>query len=429
MVTINISDGLNLHLISTNKFKTNMACLLIRRPLDRKEAAINALIARILGRGCAKYPEYSKLVSQTEQMYGSNLDIQIIKKGEEQLIQFLIEYPPAQSKHLSSKASEFANWPGVSLEEALELLKQVALRPMLQDAGFVLSVFEAEKSGLLSSILARKDDPAEYSRLRLIEEMCAPEAFAIPGYGYAEELDNLTPQACLSHYKNILKNSQLECILVSGQDIDICEKVFRKTFPGLIARKPSASAKLRPCAPLAARPPISLHEDATTSQGRLAMGYRASPPTNFYALMLANEVLGGPGISKLFRSIREERSLAYYVGSSLYRFKSILIVEAGVEPSAFTATAELVSAELRSLSSGNISDSEFSSAKQGLIKRYEALKDSQSALLDFCMSQYLLGDLSTINDTIRGIRALTPQETAAAAHSLNLSTTFTLGHI
>ncbi len=204
--SINKND-INLHLIRTNKFKTITITLLMRRPIQRDEVTKNALISYILKKGCSKYQNLSELNLAVEELYGSVFDVNVIKKGEEQILQFLIEF--------------------VSVNDlfgpCLEFMKEVAFSPLTElklnhshpnPECFKEEFFETEKENLRKTIEARINSKGEYVKSRCLEEMYKDEPFGLLSDGYAEDLDGIENGALFEHYKKLLYEAQLEYIVV-----------------------------------------------------------------------------------------------------------------------------------------------------------------------------------------------------------------------
>jgi len=58
---IEIQEKVNLHLLKSDKFKTDLIGIYIKRPLKEKEASMNALLTRVLERGMKKYKTAQEL--------------------------------------------------------------------------------------------------------------------------------------------------------------------------------------------------------------------------------------------------------------------------------------------------------------------------------------------------------------------------------
>lgn len=85
-----IDNGINIKVINTNKFKTICIAFLLRQSLDRDYATYNAILSKILTMGCKKYKTIKDISIQTEEMYGSYIHSDILKKGDNQIIEILI---------------------------------------------------------------------------------------------------------------------------------------------------------------------------------------------------------------------------------------------------------------------------------------------------------------------------------------------------
>ena len=417
---ITLADNIRLHIISSKNFKTDTACILIRRKLSKREAALNALIPRILAMGSSEYASASRIFAQAEAMHGSAFDAQLVKKGEEQLIQILLEYPPKRARQGG----------GVRLSEAFGFLAEVMLNPLVKDGGFLPHTVETQKNILRAEMASHKNDLGEYARLRLIEEAFPEEAFSIPALGFTQDLEGVTGASLFSHYINILNTSPIEIMIVTQSSPEDCESSARHAFDKLIKIRTSPDYFPAPSlgSNAASRPRI-INEEADNSQGKLAVGYKAavSPRGDeFLSFLLFSEILGGNADSRLFRLIREEHGLAYYVFSTVYRFKGFLAVHTGVEPANFALTLDLIDQEVAYLASGNLPSQDFESAKRTLAKRFESVSDSQASLLDFHLTQYLLDDPATPQLLARSVRSLASSCVAYVAQELRKDTVFTI---
>jgi|GEM_PF-2541672 len=418
MQTIQIADGINLHMHMTKKFKMNVMCVLLRRPLRRDEATVNALIAMILGMSCAKYPSAEELAAQTERMYGASYSCNVVKKGEEQIIQFLLEYLPKGEAGL-----------GISSDEAFSFLNEVAFNPLVVDDGFSLDVIEGEKRTLHAQLAARKNHKAEYARHRFLEEMCSSEAFAIAGDGYAEDIESIMPRQAYEHYRRVLKESPIEVLIIGDESADNCaakvQDIFATQQRGIAIKMglPQLTCKRAMCK--------KIHEHVGSNQGNVAVGFRgdiASVGKQAYALMLINELFGGYAGSRLFAVVRERENLAYTVYSVVYRFKGIVAVFAGVDAANFAKSVELINEQLDDIAHGNISGTELENARKSLLKKHETVKDYAGQMLEFYVMQHMLRDTDDLDDVIKKLRDVDASEIVVAASRLGIDTIYTLGN-
>ena len=383
------SGMVNLINIPTEKFTTNILCVLLRRPLCRNELTLNALIPPILARGCVPYPSLRAIRLAAENMQGAIFDAQVIKKGEWQLLQFFLETAD-------------------SGQQAYEFLHKIITQPLFDADSFV-----SEAENLRHRINSRINNKSEYATLLCIEAMCQNEPFGLYGDGYAEDLPKLTVEDLRTHYEEIRGTSPIDVITLGRWDEGLLRNI------DLTDHKSKAPAL--PQLQSARETRQIIEQDHGSAQGNLCIGLRSSKPFSI-ATQLANEILGGGPNAKLFTNIREKESLCYAVYSTIYRFKSLMQIVAGTEPAQLSRVAELSEAELVALQRGNFTAEDLSSAKQSLAKRWRVMQDKPSACVDFFASQHLLNDTSSLDDMISQVENVSASQVAEAASQLKIDT-------
>ena len=88
---VEIKKGVKLHLINTEKFKTNLIAIMLSTKLDRKNVTKNALIPAVLRRGTQNLKTQEDINKRLEEMYGASLDCGVDKTGDNQVLKFYIE--------------------------------------------------------------------------------------------------------------------------------------------------------------------------------------------------------------------------------------------------------------------------------------------------------------------------------------------------
>ncbi|MCL2352939.1 MAG: insulinase family protein [Firmicutes bacterium] len=384
-------SSVSIKFIPSAKFKTAVLCALVHRPLRRDEVTRNALLPGVLRRGCAKYPSLQGMRLAEEDLYGSLFGAQAVKKGERQILQFFLEAVPKDGNFYRS----------------LELLGEYMLRPLERDGAFLPEIVAGEKENLRADIAARINSKAEYARFRCLGEMCAEEPFGIPGDGFAEDLDGISGESLLAGWRQALSESPADFVCVGDLDGGELERRIREIFDlpgGETIGIPDAEIRT------ASGEVKTVKEEADATQGRLCMGLRCGvEPTGkrFYALQTANEIIGGGANSKLFSSLREKNSLCYTVGSVLYRFKSIMLIQSGVSTDKLEEAAGMITREIEKIKSGEITEEDLANAKSALTKKYRSLQDYPSAVLDYQAAQSMLREKDSLDDVVNRLNGIT----------------------
>ena len=145
---IDIKQGIKLHKINTEKFKTNLLAVFLTTKLNRQNVTKNALISSILRRGTKNMPTSEQISKTLEQMYGASFDCGLDKTGDNQVLKFYIEtindnFLPSNSENL--------------LKESLEKILDIVFNPYIENDGFKEEYVEQEKNNI-KQIEANKED-------------------------------------------------------------------------------------------------------------------------------------------------------------------------------------------------------------------------------------------------------------------------------
>jgi len=398
--------------IPDKKFKTATICLMLRRPLKREEATQNSLLANLLGSGSHKYPNLYEINKYMEELYGAVFGSLIVKKGEFQIIRLYIEFAAVMDSELLTKAVQF--------------LREILFNPLAKNGEFSREIFDNEKNMLKDSISERINDKNSYVRMKCIESMCKDEPFGIYADGYAEDLEQINPKTLYAHYENIIRTTPLEFVASGNIDAEKFEKLVEENF----AARDFSPVNLVVNPVLYNPGEATKHEEVLqVNQGKISMGLRAGYSYSgkpFYDFLVFNEILGGSGNSKLFMNLREKDSLCYNVFSFLYRAKSILMIQSGVETKNIDLAIQKINEQIQGIKNGQISEEELNLAKQSLFSGFKSIRDGQGAILDFSYTQHILGDNDCTEDILQGISTVSIQDVVKLANSLYTDTIYIL---
>ena len=70
-----IKQGIKLHCIDTNKFKTNLMAVCITLPLSRERVTFDTVIPAVLKRGTENLKSQEEISKKLEEMYGASYDL------------------------------------------------------------------------------------------------------------------------------------------------------------------------------------------------------------------------------------------------------------------------------------------------------------------------------------------------------------------
>ncbi|BEP29510.1 EF-P 5-aminopentanol modification-associated protein YfmF [Helicovermis profundi] len=381
---VEISNGVRLHLMKSIKFKTNLIAINLKRPLKKEEATKNTLITRILERGTTKFPSSKEINIHLEELYGSILVADVSKHGEKHTLTFKSHFP--SEKHILEKDI---------FKKSVDLLNELIFNPFLEETekgiAFNKSYFEQEKENLRDEIATLVNDKTQFAVDRCIELMCENEPYSVPQYGSIEELEKITCVDLYNHYQDVLKSSNVDITVIGDIDFDEVEQIIKEKIKFNVSNLveiPKEQIKFD----------ISkvreYRENFKVKQGKLTIGYRVNTGFEddlFEASTIYGIILGGGGNSKLFMNVREKESLCYYIFSKVEKFKSIMIVSAGVEFENFDRTLELIDENMKQIVEGDFTDEDLRIAKDLIVSSIDSISDFPNSFINFYYNQTLTG--------------------------------------
>ena len=318
---IKINEGINLHLINTNKFKTNIISVFLTKKLTRENVTKEALIPAVLRLGTANIKTQEELNKKLEDMYGADFNCGIEKRGDNHVLKFYIE----------AIEDEYALNGETIQKEAINLLLDIVFNPLVENSSFKKEYVDGEKENLKRIIESKIDNKSNYAYVRCIEEMYKNEPFGLYEYGYIEDLKNINENNLYEYYEEFLNNCKID-IFVSG---NINEKEIEDTI-----KSNKNINKLLPRNPefiLDSKQDINNIKDQTAeekmdvSQGKIVIGMSIKNNIDDAVLNVYNAILGGGANSKLFQNVREKASLAYTAGSRYIKSKNNIFIRCGIE--------------------------------------------------------------------------------------------------
>ena len=410
-----LADGITLRCFYDNRFKQGALSFQLVRPMNEKEASLNALIPAILLRGTEKHPDLRSITLHLDDLYGAAVGSMVRRVGDWQ----------TTGLACGMMDDRFALPGDKVLEPMIDFLRELLLEPCLENGGFRADFVESEKKNLIAAIESDLNDKRVYAMNRMLRTMCRADAMGIPRLGYTEWVAAAEPVALYDHYQKILRESR----------IDICYVGSAPGWQVANLLKPIISALDRDYQPLPEQTPFrdagasNEEELMDVTQAKLCMGY-TTPITmghpDFAAMQMANTIFGSGMTSKLFMNVREKLSLCYSIGTNYYGAKGLMVLSAGIDAANEAQARAEIAAQLEAVCRGEITRNEMAAAREAILSGLRGIHDSPGAIENFYASAALSGLPWTPAEYMERIAAVTAEQVAAAAATLKLHTTYIL---
>lgn len=416
MKTVTVAKGINLCTCRVSGFKTANVAISFAMPLSDGKNAARAVLINLLAKTNRDYPTMKEMGTKLSMLYGASLGAGIIKSGESQKIRLSMECID----------DGFALSGESIILEALSLMLDLIFRPDAENGSFPEKNVEREKRLLIEHIKSLDDDKISYAARKMIEEMCRDEDFSISKYGTAEEIEKLTGKDVFAAFTDILLHAPVQIDVVG--DIDECkvEELVRERFSKIQREKVT---ELHTEFLSEAYDEKEIRETQEINQCKLVIGMRAGMTydrDNYAAIKVMNDIFGAGVYSKLFLNVREKQSLCYYCSSSLDAGKGLIIVQSGVEKANIGKAIESIKHEFRDMQLGNFDDETIEASKLSLIDGLSSVGDTPADIMQWYSSQMTASTVTSPDELIEQIKAVTKEEIMTAAMFVTTDTIFVL---
>lgn len=413
--TFSIAPGITLRCFPDERFKQACMSIQLLRPVLREEAGLNALLPSVLLRGCESAPDIRAIARRTDDLYGASIGGCVRRVGDWQTTGLSCGF--VEDRYCLS-GDEI-------MKPTTRLLRDLLLRPVLENGVFRRDFVETERKSLVLTIESEINDKRSYAQSQLMRKMCSADSYAIPRLGEKEAVERITAEDLYAHYRKILRESPIEVNYVGSMNPETVAELVAELFRDV----ERSYVNLPDQTPFCDGGGGEYTEQMDVTQGKLAMGF-VSPiwdcDDRVVAMRLLNIIFGAGMTSKLFMNVREKRSLCYDIGSSFNSAKGLLVVSAGIDCDKAAETRQEVMNQLSACQNGHITAEELEAAKQYLASSLRAVYDSTGAIEYF----YSMENLSVRPMTPETIRAAvektTLEDVVAAARTVRLHTVYFL---
>lgn len=409
-----LKEGITLHNINTEKFKTNLCAVFLTFPLEYQNATKDTLIALMLKRGSKNLKTREEITSKLAELYGAELDSGIEKSGDNHVLKFYLE--SLNEEYLPKKED--------LLKQSISVLLDIVFNPNINNNEFNKEYLEQEKNNLEQIINSKIDNKAMYALNRTIEEMYKGKPYGIYKYGYVEQLKEITAQNLYEYYKKLIDTCKID-IFVSGNNINVEDLKDNPIIKELKERK---SNYVKQGLESNENKEKVVEEKMDISQGKLIIGMDLNLKEDNlkFGAQVYNTILGGSASSKLFKNVREKASLAYTVSSNYMKLKSNIFIRAGIEIENYDKTLEIIKEQLKDMEESNFSEEDIMQAKRTILSSINNIEEEQDIELSYYYGQELSDKMMTIEEYKNNIEKVTREEINSVAKSLSINTIYFL---
>ena len=248
------------------------------------------------------------------------------------------------------------------------------LGDILLNSTFPEDHLEREREAILHEIEMSRDDPMDYAHDTLRRSVWKNHPLGRSIAGTSESVGELTREDIIYFTGN---NYSADRIIIAGAgaiDHDNFVSHVQDAF-----WKMQETSLPRAQASCEYSPEVIVHS-GSTNQSYFTIAFPAPEyaGNDRYTTHILSGILGGGLSSRLFRKLREESGLVYYVSASYsaYRDAGLFIIEGVTSPDSFTDVLELILKEVNDISKNGVTEEELWKAKLQMRGQHLLASDS-----------------------------------------------------
>lgn len=415
-----IKQGVTLHQIHTENFKTNLYAIFLAIPLEKEKVTLDALTGAVLRRGTEKLQTQEQISKELENMYGASFNCGVEKTGDNHILKFYLE----------TLSEEFLPEPEELTQKCISILFDIVFNPLTINGAFKTEYVEGEKKNLKQIIESKIDNKAKYAYDRCIEEMFKNRPYGLYKFGYVEDLEKITPEKLYKHYQELIANCKID-IFCSGRlnSQDLIKNIKENSnIQKLLDRTPKYIVNNEVTE---AKEPIktnTVEESMQVTQGKLVLGLdiQNTQENSRFIASIYNAILGGGANSKLFQNVREKQSLAYTAGSSYLRTKNAIFVRCGIEIANYKKALDTIKEQLEDIKNGDFSEDDLENAKKLILTSIDGVTEEQDTEITYYYGQELSDRFVTVEDYKKYISEVTKKQVMELAKTIQINTIYFL---
>ncbi len=288
-------------------------------------------------------------------------------------------------------------------EEVFDVLSDMVL-----DASLNEDDIRKERTVVMEEIKMTQDQPSQYVEELLSEILWPKHALGRPIAGTLESVGNLTRED-MAKFRNRFYAPNRISVVAAG---DMTQgQLLQATQSRFLSRGPQTTKTVDLFSRPKNEPSLRLYSKAV-EQTHLALGisaFKKNHPDQ-YVLDVLNILLGGNMSSRLFNEVREERGLAYEIGSSekQYHETGAFIVSAGVDNNKVKEALRVILTELAKTCQELVPPKELERTKEFYVGQLElGLESSMNRMLWVGENVVSINRCKTLQEIIQQVSKIT----------------------
>ena len=400
-----------LNMVKTDKFKTNRVQLSFGNELSENTISKRTLVPYLLKAVSKKYPSRQQMSAYLDNMYAAHFNVGVSKIAKTHFINF--DFSFINDQYTLNNELLF--------EDALTFIEEVLFNPY-----FNTMVFEEELRLMKEYFKGIYANKLKYAVRETNKIMFKDEIYRLNALGNESLLEGLTLAECITAYENMIKNDVIIINVIGDIDFKEVEKSIsthftfnnRNFIPELIDKSSKNIIEVN-----------NVIKKIDVNQAKLVIGYRINTfyhEDNYLGAIIFNTLFGGSGESMLFKEIRDNLGLVYFISTSYDPYKGVMFIVSGINKKDYEIVLKTIDIILNKIINQEYSDAELQIAKTMQINGLIESLDSNIGIVARISRNSMFHDTFDADKLIEKLNLVTKDDVSTIARSIKKDTVFLL---
>ncbi len=402
-------DNTTYQYIHSKQFKTRVLTIRFLSDLNQVNVTARHLMVSMLK---AKNQQTKTRKAQSkylESLYDTMLYTQASKLGTQHVLQLSFVF-----------INDVYTLEKTLLDEVLSFAKTTIYAPL-----FDAQSLAEEKQFLKDYFKAEYTNKTRFAHKQYIKHLYQDYPYNKHALGEEDAIDGITLEDINEAHQAMLKESRVFVTFLSDlEDTSSHKKVSE------VLRLQSINHSFNPLAKHDFKPKEAISEILEVTQDRLFIALKTNTymkDERYFTALVFNALLGEGSDSLLFRTIREDMSLAYYVHSSYSPMTGIITMTSGMNQESVSLGKKQMLEIVAAIGKGDFTDEDLHLAKTYLITLLKQSYDHPMSLSLKALRYSLFGVPFQENRLMQSIESVTKEELIDFAQGIQVIFTYQLG--
>lgn len=359
-----IASGVSLQILNSDKFKDISISIRFMAPLNETCATKRSLLAMMMIDRTEAYPSKKAMSDHQDMLYGVSIGAQTVGYGQAQVLEI-------RCKTIDPCYVEEVDF----IAQVLAFVHEIIFHPLLNE-----ETLNEAKTVLRSKLQRAKDDPPQYAMIRGLQLIGKGTPLGVSSLGEAEQLNRISLADIKETHQQLLQQNRIHIIVCGNIQEQAMQELLVTHLPFNDRGTDTATHYLfhsvQGC--------MHEQEQRDINQCSIFLLWETNTgicDADYYALRLANAMLGQYPTSLLFQEVREKHSLCYSIYSNLISFDGALGITTAVEQKDIDQALTLIHAQFQRLQEGDFDDHLLQVSKTMTINSLKAGKDAMNSII------------------------------------------------